>query len=51
MLVGRAFREITANPDVDRAEALRRSMLALIEGPHPHPGDLAPFVVVGDGAR
>ncbi|GBF27591.1 hypothetical protein MnTg02_02645 [bacterium MnTg02] len=39
---------------VGRAEALRRSMLALIEkgAPHEaHPAYWAPFVVVGEGAQ
>ncbi len=39
---------------VGRAEALRRSMLALIEkgAPHEaHPAYWAPFVVVGEGVR
>jgi CHAT domain-containing protein len=36
-----------------RAEALRRSMLTLIEsgGPNAHPATWAPFVVVGEGAH
>jgi CHAT domain-containing protein len=41
------------DPKVGRAEALRRSMLALIEKGEPHeahPAYWAPFVVVGQGA-
>jgi hypothetical protein len=40
---------------IGRAEALRRSMLALMETPnkpyYAHPLFWAPFVVVGEGAR
>ncbi|MGE0849247.1 MAG: tetratricopeptide repeat protein [Hyphomicrobiaceae bacterium] len=50
-LVTRAFEEIRADDQVGRAEALRRSMLALISrGNHnAHPATWAPFVVVGEG--
>ena len=40
------------DPKVGRAEALRRSMLALIDKGGPdeaHPAYWAPFVVVGEG--
>jgi CHAT domain-containing protein len=46
------FSELKRSPDIGRAEALRRSMLALMSkgGGHAHPGTWAPFVVVGEGA-
>jgi CHAT domain-containing protein len=52
-LVTKAFSEIRADAKVGRSEALRRSMLALIEsgGRNAHPTSWAPFVVVGEGAR
>jgi CHAT domain-containing protein len=52
-LITRAFDEIKGNDLVGRAEALRRSMLALIGagGRTAHPATWAPFVVVGEGAR
>jgi hypothetical protein len=43
----------TPDPQVGRSEALRRSMLALIDkgAPHEaHPAYWAPFVLVGEGA-
>ena len=43
---------MSAAPKIGRAEALRRSMLALIDkGPErfAHPAAWAPFVVVGEG--
>jgi CHAT domain-containing protein len=51
-LVTGAVREMARNPQVGQAEALRRSMLALIDksAPHEaHPAYWAPFVVVGEG--
>ena len=37
-------------PDIGRSEALRRSMLALMEDPRfAHPFYWAPFVIVGEG--
>ncbi|WP_295556162.1 CHAT domain-containing tetratricopeptide repeat protein [uncultured Hyphomicrobium sp.] len=42
-----------AHKNVGRAEALRRSMLALADSPDPstaHPAYWAPFVVIGEGA-
>lgn len=47
-----AFAEIKADPTLGRAEAMRRSMVALIErGAHleAHPTYWAPFIVVGNG--
>ncbi len=45
--------EAAEHPDIARAEALRRSMLALMndpDNPHfAHPMFWAPFVVVGEG--
>jgi CHAT domain-containing protein/tetratricopeptide (TPR) repeat protein len=52
-LITVAIREMARDPKVGRAEALRRSMLALIdkgEPPEAHPAYWAPFVVVGEGA-
>jgi CHAT domain-containing protein len=51
-LITGAFAELKANPKLGRAEALRRSMLALIDGAsdaQAHPAAWAPFVVVGEG--
>ena len=49
------FREFEQNPDIGRAEALRRSMLNVAANDnHPqwaHPAYWAPFVVVGEGLR
>ena len=52
-LITRAFDEIKRDPKIGRAEALRRSMLALIQtgSNNAHPANWAPFVVVGEGAR
>jgi CHAT domain-containing protein len=52
-LVTRAFDVLNADPKIGRAEALRRSMLSLIEQgrDYAHPANWAPFVVVGEGAR
>ena len=37
-------------PDIGRAEALRRSMLALMDDPRfAHPFYWAPFMIVGEG--
>ena len=50
-----AFRELADNPGIGRAEALRRSVTALMaDGKTPayaHPLFWAPFVVVGEGGR
>jgi CHAT domain-containing protein len=53
-LTTRAFAELSAHPQIGRAEALRRSMVELITkgAPHEaHPANWAPFVLVGEGAR
>jgi CHAT domain-containing protein len=47
-----AFAELSANPKIGRAEALRRSMAELITKGAPqeaHPANWAPFVLVGEG--
>jgi tetratricopeptide (TPR) repeat protein/CHAT domain-containing protein len=52
-LVTKALSTMAADPSVGRAEALRRSMLAMIDKGEPqeaHPAYWAPFVVVGEGA-
>ena len=52
-LITAAIREMVRDPKVGRAEAMRRSMLALIDKGEPqeaHPAYWAPFVVVGEGA-
>jgi CHAT domain-containing protein len=51
-LITKAFDELRADPKIGRAEALRRSMLALVAtgGGSAHPANWAPFVVVGEGA-
>jgi len=43
---------MTSHPDIGRAEALRRSILALIArgGENAHPSVWAPFVLVGNGS-
>jgi CHAT domain-containing protein/tetratricopeptide (TPR) repeat protein len=51
-LITTSVREMTRDPTLGRAEALRRSMLALIDKGKPqeaHPAYWAPFVVVGEG--
>lgn len=51
-LITRAMSRLAANKSIGRAEALRRSMLALIDKGEPreaHPAFWAPFVVVGEG--
>jgi CHAT domain-containing protein len=53
-LITVTLREMSLDPKIGRAEALRRSMLALIdrgEEHEAHPAFWAPFVVVGEGAR
>lgn len=48
------FHEMTADPELGRAEALRRSMLALIDHGEPSEADpsyWAPFMIVGDVGR
>jgi CHAT domain-containing protein len=51
-LTTQAFAALSVNPRLGRAEALRRSILTLIErgAPHEaHPAYWAPFVLVGEG--
>ena len=49
------FHRLAQDPDIHRAEALRLSCLALMDGPGPgeytyaHPLFWAPFIIVGDG--
>ena len=53
-LTTRTFAELKRDPRIPRAEALRRSMAALIESGIPqeaHPATWAPFVLVGEGGR
>ena len=53
-LTTRAFAELKANPQIGRAEALRRFMAELITkgaAYETHPANWAPFVLVGEGAR
>jgi CHAT domain-containing protein/Tfp pilus assembly protein PilF len=52
-LTTRAFTALEQHPDIGRAEALRRAMLATIAegGQQSHPSYWAPFVVVGEGVR
>ncbi len=52
-LITGAMREMASDPKVGRAEALRRSMLALIDecdAQEAHPANWAPFIVVGEGS-
>ena len=49
-----AFDALKTEPQISKAEALRPSMLALIDGGEPraaHPSYWAPFVVVGEGGQ
>ncbi len=52
-LITRTFDALNADPRMTRAEALRRSMVALADGGSDaaHPAYWAPFVVVGEGGR
>ena len=54
LITTRAFAELKESPDIGRAEAVRRAMLAMLEdGSRPeaaHPSFWAPFVLVGEGA-
>jgi CHAT domain-containing protein/tetratricopeptide (TPR) repeat protein len=48
------FSQLKAHPNIGKAEAVRRSMTAIIEsGPslYAHPTNWAPFVVVGEGVQ
>jgi CHAT domain-containing protein/tetratricopeptide (TPR) repeat protein len=53
LLITHAFAELSQNPSIGRAEALRRSMQAVIKDTSrpgtAHPSFWAPFVVVGEG--
>jgi len=52
-LITKALNTMTADKSVGRSEALRRTMLAMIETGEPHeahPSYWAPFVVVGEGS-
>jgi CHAT domain-containing protein len=52
-LITKAVDELKRNPKIGRAEALRRSMLAMIDTRkdyEAHPAFWAPFVLVGEGA-
>jgi CHAT domain-containing protein/Tfp pilus assembly protein PilF len=53
-LITGAFAELTKNPAIGHAEALRRSMMAMLDPVNPaefaHPQAWAPFVVAGEGA-
>jgi hypothetical protein len=51
-LITKAVAEMKSDPKVGRAEAMRRSMLAMIDQGKPneaHPAFWAPFIVVGEG--
>jgi len=51
-LITKAVDELKRNPKIGRAEALRRSMLSMIDTGKPyeaHPAYWAPFVLVGEG--
>ena len=51
-LTTKAFAELKAHPEIGRAEALRRSMVELIQHSlleYAHPTIWAPFVLVGEG--
>ena len=53
-LTTRMFDELAKNPSIRRAEALRRSMVTLMEdedAKYAHPVFWAPFSVVGEGGR
>jgi CHAT domain-containing protein len=52
-LITKAVAEFKRNPKIGRAEALRRSMVSMIDTGkdyEAHPANWAPFVVVGEGA-
>ena len=51
-LTTQTFAELNASPSIGRAEALRRSMAALINNGEPHeahPATWAPLALVGEG--
>jgi hypothetical protein len=49
-LITKAFDEFKVDPGIGRAEALRRSIVVLMNrgGAYAHPANWAPFVVVGE---
>src|SRR5262249_5384985 len=52
-LITKALAIMSSDKSVGRAEAMRRSMLAMIENGNPkegHPAYWAPFIVVGEGS-
>ena len=52
-LISRVVGELKANPSIGRAEALRRSMVAMIDRgteAEAHPAAWAPFILVGEGS-
>ncbi|GBF28069.1 cell division protein FtsN [bacterium MnTg02] len=52
-LITGAFEALKQSPDIGRSEALRRSMIAMIEGKDKqlaHPEYWSPFILVGEGA-
>lgn len=51
-LITATFAGLAANPGLERAEALRRSMLSMIGGGvRAHPAFWSPFAIVGEGGR
>jgi CHAT domain-containing protein len=53
-LITKAVAELRSHSKIGRAEALRRSMLAMIKDGkayEAHPAFWAPFVLVGEGSR
>jgi CHAT domain-containing protein/Tfp pilus assembly protein PilF len=52
-LITKAFAELKADAKLGRAEALRRSMVALVGrgSGYEHPANWAPFVLAGEGAK
>jgi CHAT domain-containing protein/Tfp pilus assembly protein PilF len=54
-LLDLTFAELRAQPEIDRSEAFRRAMIALIDDPaqddNPHPSVWAPFSVIGEGGK
>ena len=52
-LIAKAFEELAVDAQIGRAEAMRRSMLALVNSGEgfAHPANWSPFIVVGEGAQ
>jgi CHAT domain-containing protein/Tfp pilus assembly protein PilF len=52
-LITKAFEELGDDPDLSRAEAMRRAMIALMDDTskvaNAHPATWAPFIIVGEG--